>query len=109
MTRRHHVLAAASCALSLIIAASPALAQKQGGILRMYIWDNPPSASIHEEATVSTTTPVHAGLQQSGALRSAREAQQPRQHPARSSPTSWAWSDDKTQADLQVARRREVA
>src|SRR5262245_46882031 len=42
---------------ALICAANPALAQKQGGILRMYIWDNPPSASIHEEATVSTVTP----------------------------------------------------
>src|SRR6185436_3706173 len=38
----------------LMCAATPAVAQKQGGILRMYIWDNPPSASIHEEATVST-------------------------------------------------------
>lgn len=30
---------------------------KPGGTMRMYIWDNPPSTSIHEEATVSTTVP----------------------------------------------------
>ena len=35
----------------------PAFAQKQGGTLRIYHRDNPPSASIHEEATVSTQLP----------------------------------------------------
>ena len=32
-------------------------AQKRGGTLRLYDWSNPPSASIHEEATVSTVVP----------------------------------------------------
>ena len=36
---------------------APALAQKPGGTLRAYLWDNPPSASIHEEATISTVMP----------------------------------------------------
>jgi peptide/nickel transport system substrate-binding protein len=43
-----------------VIATSPASAQKQGGTLRMYLWDNPPSASIHEEATISTVMPFMA-------------------------------------------------
>jgi peptide/nickel transport system substrate-binding protein len=34
-----------------------ALAQKQGGTLRIYHRDNLPSASIHEEATISTVMP----------------------------------------------------
>ena len=33
---------------------APALAQKKGGILRMYHRDSPASMSIHEEATFST-------------------------------------------------------
>ena len=37
--------------------AAPALAQKPGGTMRAYLWDNPPSASIHEEATISTVMP----------------------------------------------------
>ena len=52
------------CGLSLSVALvaalagiGPAAAQKQGGTLRSYIWDNPPSASIHEEATISTVFP----------------------------------------------------
>jgi peptide/nickel transport system substrate-binding protein len=37
--------------------AQPALAQKQGDILRVYHRDNLPSASIHEGATISTVAP----------------------------------------------------
>jgi peptide/nickel transport system substrate-binding protein len=42
---------------ALIVAAGPALAQKSGGTLRVNHRDNPPSASIHEEATISTVMP----------------------------------------------------
>ena len=40
------------------VAAEPALAQKPGGILRMYHWDSPPSMSIHEEVTLATDVPM---------------------------------------------------
>ena len=40
-----------------IVAAGPARAQKSGGILKIQHMDTPPSASIHEEATVSTAVP----------------------------------------------------
>jgi ABC-type transport system substrate-binding protein len=43
--------------LALVLAAGPAAAQKQGGTLRIYHRDNPPSASILEEATVSVNMP----------------------------------------------------
>jgi peptide/nickel transport system substrate-binding protein len=36
---------------------SPGWAQKSGGVLRIQHMDTPPSASIHEEATVSTAVP----------------------------------------------------
>src|SRR5438477_7366969 len=32
--------------------------KKQGGILRIYHWDSPPSLSIHEEPTISTVVPM---------------------------------------------------
>ena len=35
-----------------LVAASPAVAQKKGGTLRLYHNDNPPSTSLHEEATI---------------------------------------------------------
>ena len=56
MTKRT-ILVAATAGMCLLAASQHAFAQKQGGILRTYIWDNPPSASIHEEATISTVWP----------------------------------------------------
>jgi peptide/nickel transport system substrate-binding protein len=43
-----------------IFAAQPALAQKHGGTLKYYHRDNPPTTSIHEEATISTVNPFMA-------------------------------------------------
>ncbi|MBM3620532.1 MAG: peptide ABC transporter substrate-binding protein, partial [Alphaproteobacteria bacterium] len=47
--------AIAFAAASLV--AGTASAQKSGGTLRITHMDNPPSASIHEEATISTVMP----------------------------------------------------
>jgi peptide/nickel transport system substrate-binding protein len=54
---RHRTTALALAAACMLTSGGGAIAQKQGGTLRSYIWDNPPSASIHEEATVSTVFP----------------------------------------------------
>ncbi|MBV9833041.1 MAG: peptide ABC transporter substrate-binding protein, partial [Alphaproteobacteria bacterium] len=40
-----------------LLGAGASLAQKSGGTLRITHMDNPPSASIHEEATISTVMP----------------------------------------------------
>ena len=44
-------------ALASVAAATPAYAQKQGGTLRMVHRENPPSASILEESTISVNQP----------------------------------------------------
>ena len=44
----------------LVVHPGAAIAQKQGGTLKMYHRDNPPSASVHEEATVSVQLPFMA-------------------------------------------------
>jgi ABC-type transport system substrate-binding protein len=51
---------AATVLVALFAGIDPAAAQKQGGTLRIYHRDNPPSASLHEEATVSVTQPFMA-------------------------------------------------
>src|ERR1700740_535868 len=51
------VTAAALFAGVFVTTVSPALAQKQGGTLRISHRDNPPSASIHEESTISVNQP----------------------------------------------------
>ena len=54
-------LPAALLATALLLGpAGSALAQKAGGVLRVTHRDNPPSASIHEEATISTVMPFMA-------------------------------------------------
>ena len=53
-------LPTAMIAVAAVLAATcpeVAQAQKAGGTFRSYIFDNPPSASIHEESTVATAQP----------------------------------------------------
>jgi peptide/nickel transport system substrate-binding protein len=45
---------------AFVTTAAPAFAQKQGGTLRISHRDNPPSASIHEESTISVNQPFMA-------------------------------------------------
>jgi peptide/nickel transport system substrate-binding protein len=45
-------------AMLMLIAASPALAQKQGGILKMPHGDSPASMSILEESTIIAEAPM---------------------------------------------------
>src|SRR5436190_22342539 len=52
--RRMSLLRRAPVALALLVAAAlstPALAQKSGGILRVYSADSPPGLNIYEQAT----------------------------------------------------------
>src|SRR5947207_3402956 len=51
------VVAVAGLLLAIGI-GSPALAQKPGGILKMYFFDSPASVSIHEEATLAGQGPM---------------------------------------------------
>ena len=44
--------------LAAAILAAPALAQKQGGTLKVYFFDSPASMSIHEEATIAGQGPM---------------------------------------------------
>jgi peptide/nickel transport system substrate-binding protein len=57
MPRVIHALAILSGALFCLL-ANPALAQKSGGVLKFFHRDSPASASIHEEATISTVAPI---------------------------------------------------
>src|SRR5262245_16495109 len=55
-TRRGWLIPLAVLAAAMTTASS-GWAQKSGGILKIQHMDTPPSASIHEEATVSTAVP----------------------------------------------------
>src|SRR6516225_3327570 len=57
MKRPLSVLAAAGCLL-VALPAEVALAQKSGGVLKMYDPDSPASMSIHEEGTIVSERPM---------------------------------------------------
>ncbi|MBV8120644.1 MAG: peptide ABC transporter substrate-binding protein, partial [Alphaproteobacteria bacterium] len=57
--RRYFCALTAGIGWLIALSAAPAaLAQKQGGILRVYMIDSPASMSIHEESTVVAERPV---------------------------------------------------
>jgi len=60
MAEKFRALVAAGGVAMALATATPASAQKQGGILRQYMIDSPASMSIHEEATPVATRPVMA-------------------------------------------------
>src|SRR5215510_10201878 len=99
----HHRPAVRTLAFAAIAlgAVGPALGQNQGGTMRMYIWDNPPSASIHEEATISTVMPFMAifnnlVLYDQHKPLNTTDAIQPELA------TSWAWDDSKTKLTFKL-------
>ncbi len=93
MTTKLFRLAATAIAVSI---ASCAYAQtpKSGGILRMYHRENPPSMSIHEEATYSVNVasmPIFNNL----VIYDQHKAQNSIDTILPELATSWSWSDDK--------------
>jgi len=87
--------------LGWLAAAGDALAQKQGGILRQHIADNPASLSIHEESTVTGQRPAMAVFNNLVLFD---------QHVAQNSMASivpdlaeaWSWSEDGTQLTFRL-------
>ncbi len=101
MNRFARAVAITPVLLGLGLAAAPAAAQKAGGILRVYNRENPPSASIHEEATISTVMPFMAVFNNLVMFD---------QHAKRNSPdvivpelaTEWAWNEDRTKLTFKL-------
>lgn len=82
------------CAVAAFgLSAAPALAQKSGGVLKMYFQDNPPSGSIHEEATTSTVVPF-MGIYNNLVLFDQQVPQNSLQSIRPDLAESWTWSAD---------------
>ena len=93
MTTKLFRLAATAIAVS-IASCAYAQAPKSGGILRMYHRENPPSMSIHEEATYSVNVasmPIFNNL----VIYDQHKAQNSIDTILPELATSWSWSDDK--------------
>jgi peptide/nickel transport system substrate-binding protein len=93
-------------ALSLaLIAANPALAQKPGGILKMYSPDSPASMSILEEATIVAEGPM-MGVFNNLVMFDQHIKQNSLATIVPDLATSWSWSEDGT--ELTMALRQDV-
>jgi len=80
--------------LGLLVLAAPVWAQKQGGTLRVTHRDNPPSASIHEEATISTVMPFAGVYNNLVVFDVARDRQNRLENVVPELATEWAWNAD---------------
>src|ERR1700761_5981447 len=90
---RGGLFAALLCATFAV--TGTALAQKAGGTLKVYHRDNPPSASIHEEATISTIIPF-MGVFNNLILFDQHVPQNSEQTIRPELAKSWSWNADKT-------------
>src|SRR5947207_11436092 len=86
---------------ALLCATGPALAQKSGGILKVYHRDNPPSASIHEEATASTVVPFMAVFNNL-VMFDQQVAQNSAQTIVPDLAKSWKWNTAKTELSFEL-------
>ncbi|CAN5715232.1 ABC transporter substrate-binding protein [soil metagenome] len=85
----------AAAAGALLALAAPASAQKAGGTLKVSHRDNPPSASIHEEATISTVMPFMSVYNNLVVF----DTESKQNRPDKIVPdlaTEWAWDKDGT-------------
>lgn len=98
MKSRTECFALACFALVSVVAltiatAGPARAQKSGGILKIQHMDTPPSASIHEEATVSVAVPF-MGLFNNLVMFDQNVPRNSLESIVPDLATSWKWSGD---------------
>ncbi len=104
MPLRRFLAACAACELAALClgwAATPALAQKPGGTLRLFHRDSPASGSIHEEATISAVAPFSAVF--NNLIRFNQHEKQNR--PEFIEPElaeSWKWNDDYTRLTFKL-------
>jgi peptide/nickel transport system substrate-binding protein len=87
---------AATAGLIATLAAPPALARKQGGILREYMIDSPASMSIHEESTIVAERPV-MGVFNNLVLFDQHVPQNSLATVVPELATGWSWSEDGTE------------
>ena len=80
---------------------SPVAAQKSGGVLKIQHMDFPPSASIHEEATVSVAVPFMS-LYNNLVMFDQHVAKNSLESIVPDLATKWAWTDGNTKLVFTV-------
>src|SRR4030088_1112634 len=82
-------------AVGALIVTNPAVAQKPGGVLKMYFFDSPASMSIHEEATIAGQGPM-MGVFNNLVMYDQHIAQTSINTIVPDLASEWSWDEDKT-------------
>ena len=101
MIRSGRIMAAAVGLVLAIGAGDTALAQKQGGILKIYHRDSPASMSIHEEGSYSVMTPMMPVFNNL-VLFDQHVSQNSLKSIVPELATSWAWNEDGTELTFKL-------
>ena len=101
MALKLHVAITASALLAAMFCAETAIAQEQGGILKIHHRDSPPSLSILEEVPISTVLPM-MGVFNNLVLYKQDEPQNSLKSIVPELATEWSWSEDGTRLTFQL-------
>jgi peptide/nickel transport system substrate-binding protein len=101
VNRYFRLAATAGCLLIGLTVADAALAEKQGGVLRVYHRDSPASMSILEEATISTVAPI-MGVFNNLVVYDQHVKQNSLRSIVPDLATSWSVSEDGTQLNFRL-------
>jgi peptide/nickel transport system substrate-binding protein len=101
MTPKLRAFVVAGELLAASLLASPALAQKQGGILKVYLWDSPASMSIHEESTIAAEGPM-MGVFNNLVIYRQDVPQTSLQSIVPDLASDWSWDEDKTRLTFRL-------
>src|SRR5438105_13945269 len=96
MKRLGRIFATCAALLPGLVLAHAALAQKQGGILRVFHRDSPASMSILEEGSISAIMPM-TGVFNNLVLFDQHVRQNREESIVSDLATSWSWSEDGTE------------
>jgi peptide/nickel transport system substrate-binding protein len=89
--------------VALLLSTGAALAQKSGGVLRVFQRDNPPSTSIHEESAASTVVPFMPVFNNLVLFNQAT-AQNSEGSIVPDLAEAWSWNDDGTELTFKLRR-----
>jgi peptide/nickel transport system substrate-binding protein len=101
MRRIFRGLAAAAGLLAAFLPAHLAIAQTQGGILKVYFFDSPASMSIHEEATIASEGPM-MGVFNNLVMYKQDVPQSGLQSIVPDLASEWSWDEDKSQLTFRL-------
>src|ERR1700739_2990026 len=95
------MLAAVVALLGAMYGIQPALAEKAGGVLKIYFFDSPASMSIHEEATIAGQGPM-MGVFNNLVMYKQDVPQSGLQSIVPDLASEWSWDEDKSQLTFRL-------